>query len=99
LIYRVRSLSIILDDVKIVLPQRDLNSEQRKELANVIVGCYNILNSLNKTLEKYQELDSDAKDFDPKSFRFKFRRAWKRLTWEPEEVKELRSRITSISVC
>jgi hypothetical protein len=92
---RVRSLSIILDDVKVVLPQRDLTSERRKELVSIIVGCYNVLNTLDETLGKYQEPGSNPKDCDPKSFRFKFRRGWKRLRWEPDEVKELRSRITS----
>ena len=92
---RVRSLSIILDDVKVVLPQRDLTSERRKELVSIIVGCYNVLNTLDETLGKYQELGSDPKNCDPKSFRSKFRRGWKRLRWEPDDVKELRSRITS----
>ena len=92
---RVRSLSIIVEDVKVVLPQRDLTSEQRKELVNIFVGCYNVLNTLKETLDKYQELDSDSKGCDPKSFGFKIRRGWKRLRWEPEDVKELRSRITS----
>ena len=95
LIYRVRSLSIILEDVKVVLPQRDLASEQRKELVDILLGCYNVLNTLKETLDKYQELDSDPKCSDPKSFGFKFRRAWKRLRLEPEDIKELRSRITS----
>ena len=53
------------------------------------------LYTLDKTLEEYQELGPDPKDCDPKSFRFKFRRGWKRLRWEPEDVKELRSRINS----
>jgi hypothetical protein len=92
---RVRSLSIILDDVKVVLPQRDLTSERRKELVSITVGCYNVLNELDEALGKYQELGSDPKDCDSKSFRFKFRAGWKRLRWEPDDVKELRSRITS----
>jgi hypothetical protein len=95
LISRVRSLSIILDDVKVVLPQRDLTSKQRKELIDIFMGCYNILNTLKETLDKYEELDSDSKGYDPKSFSFKVRKGWKRLRWEPDDVKELRSRITS----
>jgi hypothetical protein len=78
-----------------VLPQRDLTSEQRQELVSIIVGCYNVLNTLNKTLEIYEELSSDPKAGDSKSFRFKVRKGWKRLRWEPEDIKELRSRIIS----
>ena len=92
---RVRSLSIIAEDVKVVLPQRDLTSEQRKELVSIFEGCDNVLNTLKETLDKYQELDSDPKCSDPKSFGFKFRKVWKRLRLEPEDIKELRSRITS----
>jgi hypothetical protein len=92
---RVRSLSIIVEDVKVVLPQRDLTSEQRKELCNIFVGCYNVLNTLKETLDKYQELDADPKCSDSKSFGFKFRRVWKRLRLEPEDIKVLRSRIIS----
>jgi hypothetical protein len=78
-----------------VLPQRDLTSEQRQKLVSIIVGCYNVLNTLNKTLERYEELSPDPKDEVSKSFRFKVRKGWKRLRWEPGDVKELRSRITS----
>jgi hypothetical protein len=92
---RVRSLSIILDDVKVVLPQRDLTSKQRKELVDIFVGCYDVLNTLKETLNKYEELDSDSKGYDPKSVSFKVRRGWKRLRWEPDDAKELRSRIAS----
>jgi hypothetical protein len=92
---RVRSLSHIIEDVKVVLPQRDLTSEQREELGNITVGCSNVLNTLKETLDKYQELDSDPKGSDPKSFGFKFRKVCKRLRLEPEDIQELRSRITS----
>jgi len=95
LIFRVRSLSIILENVKAALSQRDLTSEQKKELASIFVGCYNVLNTLKETLDKYQELDSDPMCSDPKSFGYKFRRGWKRLRLEPEDVNVLRNRITS----
>ena len=95
LISRIKSLSIILDDVKVDLPQRDLTSKQRKELVDNFVGCYDVLNTLKETLDKYEELDSDSQGYDPKSFSFKVRRGWKRLRWNPNNVKELRSRIAS----
>jgi hypothetical protein len=95
LISRVRSLSIILEDVKVVLSKRDLTSEQRKDLVDIFVGCCDVLNTLDKLLDKYQELGSDPKVCDPHNLSFKVRRGWKRLKWEPEDVKELRSRITS----
>jgi hypothetical protein len=95
LVSRVRSLSIVLEGVRAVLPHRDLTNEQAKELTSIAEGCHNVLKALDKTLERYQELGSDTKDCDLKSFRFKVRRGWKRLVLEPEDLKELRNRITS----
>ena len=94
---RVRSLSIVLDDVKVALPRRDLTSKQRKELVDILSGCYNILESLNKTLDKYEELKSgcNMRDGQSRSFQSKVQRQWKRLRWEPDDIQEFRGRITS----
>lgn len=94
-VFRVRSLSIIVEDVRVVLPQRNLTIEQGEKLADIFVGCQNVLDTLKRTLDKYQELDSDSTYSDPDSFSFKLRRGWKRLRFEPEDVRKLRSRITS----
>jgi hypothetical protein len=88
-INRVRSLSIVIQDVEVILPERELTSRQKTELHDIVKGCRNVLEKLNETLEKYQELDSS-----PKTGR-KARKAWKRLKWEPEDIKELRGRIVA----
>ena len=67
-----------------------LTSQQQTELHDIAEGCRNVLQDLNKILGKYQELDSN-----PKTFGGKARKVWKRLKWEPEDIKELRSRIGS----
>lgn len=43
-----------------------------------------------KTLDKYRELNSG-----PEGVSKRMKRAWKRLKWEPGDIKELRSRISS----
>lgn len=53
-------------------------------------GCWNTLEELEKILDKYSELDSR-----PKSVSKRVKRAWKRLMWEPDDIRELRSRISS----
>ena len=53
-------------------------------------GCRNVLDKLGKTLDKYSELKSN-----PESVGKKVKRVWKRLKWEPEDIRELRSRISS----
>ena len=92
---RVKSLKIILDDVEIVLPQRDLTDDQDKMLRDVAEGCHNVLSALKQQLEKYQELGPDPKSWDSKNLRFKVQRGWKRLKWDAKDVEEFRSRIVS----
>jgi hypothetical protein len=87
---RVRSLSIILQDVEVVVPQRDLTSLQMTDLEEIVQRCGNVLEELGKTLDKYQELDSSSKSLGGKS-----RRVWKRLTWDQDGIDGARSRITS----
>jgi hypothetical protein len=87
---RVRSLSIVLQDVEVVLSQLEPDSQEKKAVEDITTSCQNVLGELEKTLDKYGELEPK-----PKSVSKKVRRAWKRLTWEPENIRELRSRISS----
>ena len=90
---RVRSLSIILDHVNVALPQRDLAEQQKTHLHIIVEGCHDVLEALDKTLEMYQELGPISQGSESKSLRFKIRRGWKSVKWEPEDVKELRLRV------
>ena len=92
---RVKSLKIILEDVEIVLPQRDLTDDQDKVLRDIAGGCHNVLNTLKQQLEKYQELGPDPKGWDRKNLRFKVQRGWKRIRWDTKDAEELRSRLVS----
>jgi peptidoglycan hydrolase CwlO-like protein len=85
----VKSLSNVLRDVDDVQSQRDLTSQQKQTLNETAQGCRNILEQLNKTLDKYQELDSSAKGISGKS-----RKVWKRLQWDQKDIDQFRSRIT-----
>ena len=87
---RVKSLSIVLQDVDDILPVRDLTSHQQTELGNVIKHCQSVLEELNKILIKFKELDPVAKGADRKP-----RTVWKRFRWDQKEIDELRSRILS----
>ncbi len=91
----MKSLSIILDDVNLILTQRDLNNEQKKRFRSIIEGCHNVLNTLREMLEKYQELGSDPRSYDPEGLRKQIQRGWKRVKWKPEDVEKLRARISS----
>ena len=87
---RVRSLSIVLLDVDVDLSQLEPGSQEKQELEDIRASCWNVLAELEKTLDKYVELESK-----PKSVGKKVRKAWKRLKWEPEDIRELRNRISS----
>ncbi|KAL2014011.1 hypothetical protein VTN00DRAFT_1536 [Thermoascus crustaceus] len=86
----IKSLSTVLRDIEDVLTQRDLTSEQKAELDGIAKGCRHVLEQLDKELDKYMELDSSSKTLSGKS-----RRIWKRLKWDPKDIDEFRSRITS----
>jgi NACHT domain len=87
---RVRSLSIVLQDVEVVLSQLEPDSQEKKAVEDITASCRNVLGELEKTLDKYGELEPK-----PKGVSEMVRRAWKILTWEPEDIRELRSRISS----
>jgi hypothetical protein len=86
---RVRSLSIVLQDVEVVLPERELTGQQKADLHGIADGCRNVLDELEKLLDKYRELDSC-----PESVGKRVKKVWKRLKWEPEDIQELRNRIS-----
>jgi hypothetical protein len=87
---RVNGLESVLRNVKDVLPERELATRQKLELHGITDECRNVLDTLNRKLDKYHELDSN-----PKGIRAKSRIVWERLNWETDDIKELRSRITS----
>jgi hypothetical protein len=87
---RVRSLSIVLQDVEVALSEPDLTIQQKMELQEIADGCLNVLQMLEQTLGKYCELNSGSRRIGNR-----VKRVWKRLKWEPEDIKELRSRIVA----
>ena len=87
--YRVIGLSNVLRDIENVQSQQELTDWQKKALIPVLKECHNVLIALGKVVdEKYCLTPSNSR-----SFRDKSRRVWKRVTWEPDDVRELRSRV------
>ncbi|KAF7940554.1 uncharacterized protein EAE98_000681 [Botrytis deweyae] len=86
----VRSLSIVLQDIEDELSLPDLNAKQKSELEEIIVGCRDVLEKLQRALSAYGELRSDSRGVGSKA-----KRIWKRLKWEPDDIKEFRSRVTT----
>ena len=90
---RVRSLSILLTDLEIVLSDRELTKEQQAGLKEIHGTCENVLCELEDAIRKYHELQGcKGRDLDLGG---KAKRAWKRLKWEPEDIRQLRQRLVS----
>lgn len=85
----VKTLSNVLRDIDDVRSQRDLTGQQKQSLKEIAQGCCNVLEELNKILDKYQDLDSSAKCISGKS-----RKVWKRLQWDQKDIDQFRSQIT-----
>lgn len=80
----------MLRDLEDVFPERSLTDQQKADLKSNLSGCENILIDLNKVLDKYYELSDVGSRLAKRPRRF-----WKRLTYEPEDVFELRARLSS----
>ena len=87
---RVRSLSYVLQDVEVAVSSQDLDAQQAAELQSIAQGANELLMELGSTLAKYSELESSAHGIVGRA-----KRVWKRLKWEPDDIRDLRSRISS----
>ena len=84
----VKVLSNVLRDVDDVLPQRDLSSQQGKDLAEIAQGCHDVLNQLKEKLDRNEVLDFKVKGISGKS-----RRMWKRFQWDQSEIDQFRNQV------
>ncbi|KAI0593638.1 hypothetical protein F4775DRAFT_586693 [Biscogniauxia sp. FL1348] len=90
LILRVRNLSIIIHDVDDVLSECTLDTQQKTHLEEIAGSCRSTLIDLEKILSKYSKLQTHDR-----SLGSNVKRIWERITWEPEDIRELRDRIIS----
>lgn len=79
-----------LEDLEDLPTARQLTHEQQSRLEDAKNGCTEVLLDLSKMSDKYSELGKASPRLDER-----IRRTWKRLKWEPEDVKQLRARLTS----
>ncbi|KFY03097.1 hypothetical protein O988_01710 [Pseudogymnoascus sp. VKM F-3808] len=86
----IRGLSIVLQDADVAFPKQELNTDQKRDLEVIDKGCRNVLDELQRILDKHSELGSDCGSVGKR-----IKRVWKGLTWKPEDINELRSRISA----
>ena len=87
--FRLRSLSIVLQDAEEAASTGDLSPKEETDLQDICDGCQNVLSELERTLDKYTELESRQTGIGRR-----LKRVWKRLSLEPEDIRNLRSRVS-----
>jgi hypothetical protein len=80
----------VLQDADVAFPDRELDNDQKRDLEDVDKGCRNVLDELQRILNKNSELSSENGSAGKR-----IKRVWKRLNWKPEDINELRSRIST----
>jgi hypothetical protein len=86
----VTGLSNVLRDIENVQSQQELADWQKNALVSILTECHNVLIALGKVVDENYCL----KPSNSHSLRDKSQRVWKRVTWEPDDVQVLRSRVT-----
>lgn len=72
---RTLSLSIILQNIDVVLCDLELDDEQWGDLREISKKCRSVLRDIQRTLHKYGELQSCNRQLN-----IKVKKAWKSLT-------------------
>ena len=78
----MRRLSILIQDVETYTP----NKAQKDNLEHVANDCKNLIQDIWKVIGKYREISQNAS----------VKQVWKRLTLDPDDVRELRDRVCSV---
>ncbi|KAG5809640.1 hypothetical protein H9Q74_005480 [Fusarium xylarioides] len=82
----VRTLSNVLRDLEDVIPERALPEALSESLRDHVDVCTRLLEEIQAVLLKYHALDGKNG---------KARKIWKRIRWEPDDLKDMRQRLTS----
>lgn len=83
----VRDLTIILQDVEV--QSSSLSPTQIQDYHDTFATCRELLQELDTVLGQYLTLAEVGKT----GTRQAIKRTWKRLKWEPEDIRDIRSRI------
>ncbi|CCT73748.1 related to ankyrin [Fusarium fujikuroi IMI 58289] len=82
----VRTLSNVLRDLEDVIPERALPEALSESLGDHVDVCTRLLEEIQAVLLKYHSLDGKNG---------KTRKTWRRIRWEPDDIKDMRQRLTS----
>ena len=80
----------MLDDAAQGLPGIGLNEKQEDDLKSIVRACEGVLDDTNAVLEKFETLGLKSS-----SLKGRTEKVWKKITWDEESIRDLRSRIVS----
>ena len=89
-ISRVADLNMILDEVAQNVSECQLSDEQTTKLSSMIKGTRNVLEEIAVCLEQYKSLGRESLTLSSK-----LGKAWKKVLWDQDTIRDYRSRITS----
>ena len=89
--HRVNSLSNVLQNVKTVLSQEGLTDQQQMALQPILEGCEAVLSELSN--KKVIDDSRSSANSSRNGLLAKLLRTYKRVKWDPDDIKDLRSRI------
>ncbi|KAI3570569.1 hypothetical protein IWW34DRAFT_903503 [Fusarium oxysporum f. sp. albedinis] len=87
----MRSLSIVLGDVDVCVSNDYLADKDRKDLLQTARECRNILDELSDIAIANRVLDIQSSVGTGN----RMKRVWKRLKWDPDDIRDIRGRISS----
>ncbi|KAK7990380.1 hypothetical protein PG990_014660 [Apiospora arundinis] len=86
----IRNLEYAFRDIDVFISGDDITDTKKQELGSIRDSCQDVLIDCQHLQTKYSALKSPAKGLKQQA-----RGAWQRLSSEPSDVRDLRSRITS----
>lgn len=88
-------LASVRQGIETLLSKDNLADWQETLLRPHLAECHNVITTVGKVVNENSCLEPSNAD----GIRGKAKRTWKRLTWEPKEIQELRSRMTLNVAC
>jgi Cdc6-like AAA superfamily ATPase len=80
----------VLGDIDVSLAVHEVSEEQNSNLNGIRESCHRVLEDSRKELSRYVSLESKGGSLNERT-----KRIWKRVKWEPDNIRDLRGRITA----
>ncbi|CAD6570009.1 MAG: hypothetical protein ASARMPREDX12_003269 [Alectoria sarmentosa] len=87
---RVAGLFLVLDEIQRNVSEGQLSDKETADLSSLIKGTSDVLEEVTVVLDKYKSLGQESPTVGSK-----VEKVWKKIRWDPDAIKDFRSRIIS----